>query len=697
MPPDPETNYIVPKGQKLEVPQKQKSRVSSKITLPPDYRKTLQSFKPAVSKGKISSQEARAQNSFESVEKKVQTLDAFRKYKTRPETPDAIFQFGRSIKNLTEKLSKQQSLPSSHVFREHLAAISIDTNAFIAVSETNDAACNIWGEPNEVDRARNGLQTFEMITIEPGKGQKSNQKWAKEYAYDGRIVHREILTAWTNYLNNHFREDTDDTMMPYQAHLYWPDGYDLEKYLDYYSGNVLRDLMDKYQCIIKLKPTERIIKIGAQAQQALFHVYNRLMGLAREMVARQKPGLYATHCEVPGVNAYRDQVKLINSVTSTGRIIIPILTGKVLPKTEHENWTQLSTEINKKYRRATKNALRSCISSLHASQKHLQLRVIFGNFGLAQVMRADDGQDTYHIDEFLHKIQKPGTKVLQRPLEEGQSFYFINNIESYPEFQKLELSWEVCFEFSGGPNKKLELVKEYVENIVDRGEPSVAATRWLSYDDASVDDHSEILSVNRIDMQKCGYNLYLGGGTIFQNQTTSEANAAFERTVKFRPSMDGLRHQSNKRVIHAHSNAGLTTVRETTVVKYSFKETRGTFEIRRTDIFNAKPGELSPVAIRTEWSANYYYAGWDSLLSDFGNIEPGEDIEWQRDLKTFFPKVADEDNPQALPTSFKDFMKEVNELQILITKAISDNQDSNHKPINGTTTSGTKQPIQNIC
>lgn len=616
----------------------------------------------------------------------MQTLAAHQKYKANFDNPDDQNHFSRSIKNLREGLPKQQNLLPAEIFRDRLADISIDTNTFIVVSETNEYACNIWGEPNDISRAKAALRALELSLTQPSKGEKA---WIKQGAYDGRVVHRDIVDTWQNVQREHFQRDTDLNTLAYQAHLYWPDGYDLEKFLDYYCDDVLKELMTKYTCIIRQNPAERVIKIGCDTQQVLFQVHNRLIGLTREMVAKQKPGLYATHCEVPSLAAYRDKVKLINTLTSAGRVNIPTLTGKTLPNSEYENWTQLSSSINKRYRLAAKNALRSCISSLHTSRKHLQLRINFGNFGLLQVMKADSGSDTYQIDEFLHKIQKPGTKVVQCPLEEGQSFHFIDNIESVQDLQPLDISWEVHFDFSSGTSKRLQLVKEYIPNFIDPDEPSVAATRWLTFDDTAIDDNSEILSVNHIDMEKCGYNLHLGGGTIFQSQRTSNANDAFEKTIRFRPSMNGLRYDSNKHVIHPYGNPELTTIREVTIAKYQYKDTRSTFEVRRTDTFNARSGESSPIAERTEWTAAYYYAGWDSLLSDFANIDPGQDVEWKRNLETFFPKIEDEDNPRVLPHGFKTFMKEVDQLQTLISKAIKPNNTThNNNNTNGITTNG---------
>lgn len=682
VPPNPAHNYIVPKGRSFEEAeeatreQKQKSRKPSVVFLPRDYRRTLQAFKPVVSSGKYSSQDARAPQPSEQIQKKAQSLPAFQKYKANPEVPDAVFYFSRSVKNLTKSLSTQKNTQATEIFRDRLAAICIDTNVFIALPQNHDSACHIWGEPDHIVRAKESLHAFEMNVTNPGKNsgvEKSSPAWNKVGAFDGREENRNMREKWMALQRKFLQEGLDDKTMPYQTHLYWPEGYDVDNFIQDYGDDVLHDLMMKYTCVIRQESTDRVTKIGCGTQQALFQVHNRVMGLMREMVASKKPGLYAIHCEAPGPMAYKDRVKLVKVMTGGEPVNIPLLTGHPLPQSEHDNWAQLSSDINRKYRSTMRSAMQSCINALYLSQKHLQLRVVFGDLGIIQVTKAEDGQATYQVDDFLTKIQVAGTKVLQCPLQEGTSFHLIDGIESLQEFKPLDVSWEVSFDFSGGPNnphKTLQLLKEFVPNVVDPDEPSVAATRWLTFSDALIHDKSELISINHIDLERVGYQLYLGGGTLFQNQKTLQDLRAFGNNIKFRPSMNGLRYDPVKHVIHPYGNQELTNMRETSIAKFRFKETRGTFEIRRTDHFNCKPGESSPNAHRTEWSATYYYAGWDNLLSEFANIDPGQDVEWKRDITTFFPKIQDPDNPQILPQGFNNFMREVDEIQTLISRAV---------------------------
>ncbi|MBA7495091.1 hypothetical protein ES702_05670 [subsurface metagenome] len=604
--------------------------------------------------------------------------------------PDDVFHFSRSIKNLTNILTKQKNLQPTEIFRDRLAHICIDTHAFIAVPPNHEYACHIWGETDHVVRARDVLKAFEMSVINPGQSNKGTIPWAKEGAFDGRDENRIMRERWSTLQQQFLQQGMDDKTMPHQTHLYWPDGYDVDNFIEDYGNDVLHDLMVKYTCVIRQLPHDRITRIGCDSQQALFQVHNRVMGLMREMVARKKPGLYAIQCEAPSPTSYKDRVKLIKVAIAGEAIKVPLLTGQPLPQSEHEQWAQLSSDINKKYKRTTRLALQSCINGLHLSRKTLQLRIIFGDLGLTQVTKADDGKATYQIDDFLNKIQIHGTKVLQCPLQEGTSFHLIDSIESMQEFQPFDVSWEVTFDFLGGPNnpnKTLQLQKEFIPNMVDPDEPSVAATRWLTFSDTSIQDKTELISINHIDLERIGYQLYLGGGTLFQNQNILRELRAFENNVKFRPSLNGLRYDAIKHVTHPYGNQELVGMRETAIAKYRFKETRGTFEIRRTDHFNCKPGESSPNANRTEWSATYYYAGWDNLLSEFANIDPGQDVGWKRDLTTFFPKVEDPNNPQILPQGFKIFMKEVDQIQTLISRAVGRGKEAT---TNGITNGETK-------
>lgn len=685
VPPNPANNYIVPKGRSSEEVEqarrdrKSRSAKSSAITLPRDYRQKLQFFKPSVSSGYAL--QGHAEQPHEHIQKKVQSLAAYQRYKLSMDHPDEIYHFTRAIKTIAASLQKQQNIAPLEVLRNRLATISIDTDAFIAVPDSSEHTCNIWGERDQIIRAKESLHAFELSAAAPTKGQ--NTTWDKINAYDGRAESRLMRETWMTHQRQYFQQETDDSAMPYQFHLFWPDGYDLDNFIQDYNESVLQDLMNKYNCIIRQQTTHRITKIACDSQQDLFQVYNRLLGLVKEMVARKQPGLCATHCEVPDPLTYRDQVKLREFHVGREPVYLPVLTGNRLSRTEHENWTKLSSLVNKRYRLATKNALRSCISAMHMSRRHLQLRVNFGDPGLTQFMKSEKGQGVYDIDDFLFKVERPGTKILMCPLQEGPSFNLIDKIDSCNEFSAQEISWEVAFDFSGGPNKKLQLLKEYVPNVVDPNEPSVAASRWLVRSDASIEDNPDLLVVNHIDMQRVGYQLYLGGGVLFQNQKTLQDLRTFGNHTKFRPSPNGLRYKPGKHVIHPYGNQELTSVRETAIAKYRFKDTRGTFEIRRTEIFNSKPGEVSPIPYRTEWSAAYYYAGWDNLLAEFANIEPGQDVAWKRDLKTFFPQHEEYHNPQILPLGFKAFMKEVDAIQTLIARVLGRNQDDGVNQANG--------------
>ena len=574
-----------------------------------------------------------------------------------------------SLKIVAKNLPRHPYLPPAEVVRDELAKMCLSTNAFIAVPTEDDFRLRIWGTPEQVEKAKAQLQSWEMHVKGPGKHDVKHRAWTKQSALDGREEDRLLRRNMQDHQHEIFRHFASDAIFPFEAYLVWPDGYDLQNFIDDYDSNVLADMSQKFNCVISHERDGlRATKISSENQNAVFVVYARLHGLVKEMVARKRRGIRNVQCQFPSFSECRQLVTLRPDTIRDKMVQSPQLAGTPLSPSEAEKWSQLSITTNKKYRAATKTALRSCIKSLHVSQKHVRMRVSFGRIALYKYKRAANGQD-YEIEEFITMLQDPLVQTMQCPLLTDASFNFIDKLNASDALDEPEYSWVVRFEFAGGQDERLLLEREFSYNPIDPEEPSVSATRWIKFSSNQTHDVTELLELNHLDLEKVGYQFHIGAATIYSNQKVSQSLRSFAGNVAFRPSLNGLRFTPSKHSVFPPGNHELLTVYEVAIAKYRFKDTKGSLEVKRVDEFPQRHGEPSAVPVRTEWRANYYYQEWDNLMAQFANIEAGNDVDWSRDISTFFPKIINEDHPRSLPQGFRNFMKEVEEVQVLLDDA----------------------------
>ncbi|KAJ9653515.1 hypothetical protein H2198_007297 [Neophaeococcomyces mojaviensis] len=688
IPPDPLQNYVAPRSLKIrdaQTVQQQKpyrKRRQSSTSLPQGYRPTLQAlFLPATGTGLGSLQNGHHIPAvpYENPRDRVLKLKGYQKFLSNQDNPSGSYQMMHSWKDFSRALPRQDTRSPLEVAKDSLADICVRTDAFIQVPQDDQHTFQIWGELEAVDTARRSLQAWEMSVKRPGLTPK-HQGWVKQNAVDGREEHRLLRENLRRQEQETFQQFADGAMLHFEAYLLWPPGYDLENFIAEYDNGAINKLSHKFRCVINHeKEGNRYTRVAAEKSDATFQVYNRLLALQKEMVARKRRGLRATQCRLPSAAAYRDnvglaKVQIIDHFT-THTYQRPILVGSHLPDGDKEigHWNTLRDFVHRKYRIASKTALRSCIDSLHVSEKHIRMRVSFGDIVLDKYKRPSTNKDVYDINEFIEMVQDPGLEVVQRPLAIGPSFGFLDKLDSCEELQPdigpngSNISWAVHFDFAGGQGSTLRLEMEFQPN---NNETSRSAVRWLNYPHNTTQDVVHLLQLYTLDFEKPGYQFHVGAVPLYKNSRTRKDLRAFEDEVKLKPSFNGLRFSPTKQSVYPHGNRDLASVEEITIAKYRFKDKDGTFELRRFDHFPQSPGEASALPSRIEWRAAYYYRGWDNLLSEFANIELGADVDWKRDISTFFPKSNDTIN---LPQGYKNFMKEVEEIQTLLAWALDEN------------------------
>lgn len=675
IPPDPLNNYVVPRGTSLLEAKKtaqrksKHERKSAAAPLPSGYRPNLQNFDPRARSGTNQHHALPPKPIGDHVQQRVLQLAGHTRYTENKSQSDGRYSMMHTFKEMAESLQKHSHLPPLQVAADELAKICISTNTFIKVPIPEDHSLEIWGTLEHVEQARKSLKAWEMYWKPPGKD-KHTKVWQKQNAVDGRDEHREMRQTLAKHQQDVFQQFADTSILPFKAHLIWPDKGDLLMFITDYDESVLHDIRRKYDCIVAHDLDTSETRIACGSQQAIIQVYARLIGLMKEMIARKRTGLRTVQCRFPAPDEFCNRVGVKPFMVKGTRVFLPQplnVTGSLPPGEEH--WSALSTDNNQKYRNAIKKALRSTIRSLYVSDKHVRMRVSFGALALTDFERPTIGQDTYDIGDFIKMVQNPRVTVTQCPLATGADFGLLNQLDKAEELGKPEYSWAVQCDFAGAQGSTLRLEKEFTQNYLNDDEVDSSARRWLTYSSDTTKDVNELLEISHMVLGKVGYQFHVGAARLYENHKTKQELRSFEGTVNFTPAGPDARFPPGRHATFPPGNKDLQVVKEITIARYPFKKTKGTFEMRRVDIFSQRPGETSSLPHSTEWYAYYYYLEWDALMSKLGGIEAGGDIEWRRELETFFPKVEDKDYPKLLPDGYKQFMKEVEEIQELLTKA----------------------------
>lgn len=678
---------IAPRGQTFAAawqPGQNKSAAKDRLkrharqTLPSSYRPQLQKQRHSES-NEVNGQTVYLRGQTEHIESRVGQLAAFQKYRTRRDSPDGNHEMMHSWGDFVRFYRDRHGVDVKDAAITRLAQICISSEAFIEVPRAQDTySLLLWGTPEQVEKAKQELHAWEMHTKGPGVRSKDHP-WIKTAALDGRSEYRQIQdqNRQSDFLA--LQESVLVTDLPHQAQLVWPDGYDLEGFITDYDIDVVPNLRYELNCHIVHEKKARITLIGAYRKEDMYAAYNRLINLTKEMTIRKKKGVHLTMCYLPSTKLYKERVKL-NAIAVIGDTVhLPQLTGAALPQQEAVHWPELRSQRSRDHCRVIRKHLESSIKSLQFAQKHVRMRITFGDIGLRKYKKSSTGSGEYAIDEFVPMIQSSEIKVCQCPLrsEITAANVMLDRISKSDDLSSPSYSWAAHFDFhgtQGATNNILRLETEFQPSVVSHDEVERHTVRWLEFRSNQIYDTEKLLELNAVDFEVIGFQLQINAVNLFKNNKVLNDLRNFEENVHFRPPVPGLQYAPNKRSTFPVGQKELRSVREITIARHRFRQTEGIFEIRRIDHFPQGPGQASAVPTWTEWTAAYYYQGWDNLMADFAYNKDGEDVKWERDLATFFPRKIDPNDPRNLPKGFKAFIKEVQEIQKLLADATGKQQ-----------------------
>lgn len=556
------------------------------------------------------------------------------------------------------------------VARARLDEICHRTNTYIKTPDNDSPNIYVWGAPEDVGRALQELDTFESDTRQTGP-RPSRANWTKTKAHDGRVEDRA-------YRNLRARDEAavrlannKQARFEFQAFLLWPEKVDMKRFRSKYEDTTLLQIQGKSPCSIDfVDTTVKYVKISAQEERDVHRIYARVINLVKETVAQD--GLFSriNRFRLPRSSLYRSKVGLDKDPNSD--VMIPTLHGDLLPQSEEPEWELLCRKADASDSAMLRTEMESIIKAMQAPGQQVRMRVVFTELGFKRIERPPEGQDFHHFDDFCQMLGKQQTELSMVGLRNnsGNMGDLVDILAAMPEFNQPEIRYLLHFDFVGDNNATLRHEREMYSGL--NGELEDEAMRWMLFSHAY--NEYEVLEYNMLDFEhlRSNYQVRIGKTPIHEHEHQKKEYETFQNNLAYVADPLGMRAEPRRRAIFPPGRNELVKHEEVTVARFNFRGPDARFELLRKDIFDETGRQSSSKPSRTLWYAQYYYPEWDSLLSEFGNLKPGEVVSWPRRMETFFrPEYADDDT-RALPKGFKSFVREIEHIQGLLQKALEE-------------------------
>ncbi|EXJ55535.1 hypothetical protein A1O7_08463 [Cladophialophora yegresii CBS 114405] len=547
--------------------------------------------------------------------------------------------------------------------KQVLRLIMRETETFIREPVIHDQAIFIWGKVEQVTEAKDQLAKWEQDVRDSATAART-AAWHKEKAHDGRAEHREERENREKYLKN-LRQEAE-IKYPVEVVLLWPRELDIGEF-ESTNTEAIDQFRSQFSCRISF-PGSNIehtsvehITIAAESPVDAASLKERMINLIKETISRRDQLSTANMVHIPDFDIYRDRVGLLDLDPKSGSYL-PTLHGK--PAADKGQLSKDRRQVQVNNHKKIKKTIDTAIKRLRVSQQHTRMRFVFGELGFVFFQKPAAGAETYSFEDFYTMVTKERIKLTLNglPIRQGEVTDLPDVLEQMDAFSDPTEYYAAFFDFPGTTSSST-LRLETVFTPMGADETENREKRWVEISDAVSKLQASHLNFDRPD-----YQVTIDAFPLGIDQLRKAQIQAFQANITMERPPDGIKSTPRRRVKHPQER-GLQFVSELTLLKYRFKNTDGVFELRRKDTYDLRPGKENNSPFETRWHALYYYPEWDNLMGEFANIRPGEDVKWAKSVATFFPESGDQWT--ALPMGFKNFMNEVEEIQNLLSEAIS--------------------------
>jgi hypothetical protein len=432
------------------------------------------------------------------------------------------------------------------------------------------------------------------------------------------------------------------------------------------SSSKLQGLRKNFWCAIDYDSTTSFVRVMANEERSLLQVVQRIVNLVKELIAELNQVTKANLLQLPSKPAYDSSVRLEKNESM---LAIPELEGMNLSMPEDGNWERLLRDRNRSNRRDVGKALEGCLKSLRLSEKHVRMRVNLGQLAFKQYQLPSDGSKQYRFDDFCTMVGNDRTILeLQGLLIGANTDAIVDRCASHSMFLNPTETYSVQIDFTE-PNKPttLRLEKAFsvsLKDVFDTGH------RWLEFPSGS---EGSLLEVNMLDFENLDWQMTINSASFPENARTSKQLDSFQANVTFTPAPnDELKGKPKRRVFYRSGGPNPVLVTELTTITYDVRDTDAKFELTRKDEYQQTQYGTQTGPPISRLFASYFYPNWDNLLGAYASLQPGEQVEWQPSLSTFFPDTTSEGKPKGL----KKFMEEVKQIQRVLGGKIPEADDT---------------------
>jgi hypothetical protein len=543
--------------------------------------------------------------------------------------------------------------------RERLDEIAVLTEAYVETPNLNSTEIWIWGSTDQAVVACDLLRKWELEVRETGR-RPHRDHWVKQHALDGRVEERKERQATHKIVKSQWKAFEESLDHSVELCLLWPQNIGLEDFQQEHTQTI-QDLEEAYDCRILCNKLHSMVQVFAHDQGKVLEVHNRLINIGREMIAKRNEVIRANFLRHPNSSTFRNGVQLKKDERTEN--FLPSLCGAPLGQNEIERYEAFTKRVNHITRVKTRRHIEKGLTGhLQLSSKHVRMRVTFLDLAFLQYKRPGDDKPHHDFPEYVDMIGDERTTIKAQGLRSNGKDFSQLAEKLTEHLGQPSTAYAVHFDFHMGAMQKgstLRFECEWKQSFME-DEVEKSAQRWIEHRSEAEDD---LLLINVLDFERPGYQIAIRAVPFPDNRAIRDEMDLFARGVDFTPPPEGIKALPKRRAKFPPGRQMLKQVSEMTVLRYNYNE-HGVFELRRRDSYlvNSESKEIT-----TNWSACYYYHDWDNMMGKFGDLKPGQDVDFNRSVATFFPVQ----NHEKVEAGLKRFTNEIEELQTLLGACIN--------------------------
>ena len=557
-----------------------------------------------------------------------------------------------------------------------LEELGIRAGSFIRPPQyIRDRTLYLWGNTDQVKRTQAELQRWlSRVQIQTTHSiSRAKEKFAEIHPIGGPVYQRIEREALIDVeLRKYQQEPAKGTVFAYTGSFLWPTDKISPTDLLGNSLEALDPLRLTYRCYIIFDSRLSAFKLSTNKRNSIEQLLPRLQGIMQEYIARTSRLVVRYYVELSDPSIHRKEIRKVPSEAAVGSAIIPLLTGKRLEISEHNQWQRQVESSKAQSSQGIEDALLQTIPTLRYYRGQVRLRVHFGTFALT-LFRWPGTVDSISFEDFVKNMAMSGTKgimirdlqvkkeaasVLEKIYGAHKLFLPIDN--QAESLNDVVPSFSAYFECQDDKQP----VKLEVETMSNASDPNLYDRTFALW--SRLHRKTNPLDISMIRLDGCSsWQLQASTDNPVDRSRITLRMKAFAQSVMVKKGPLAKTRLGGDKVFSWDSSFGSMPV--TAFVQKSslrFRLTRNPeyiVEISRYDTYE----DPSATAIRPQeanWGATLWNPEWDSELAANVGLGIGESAAWTPRLETFFPNPGQSTSGGGITPGLNEFLQIVGDV-----------------------------------